>query len=53
MLSKLHDMHFGGGVGEVAAAEVCALQSLHETCHKLVQEVDLEGWETRDKVVGE
>ena len=45
VLSKLHDMHSRDGVGEIVAAQVTALQGLHETSHKLVQEVDLEGKE--------
>ena len=45
VLSKLHDMHSRDGVGEIVAAQVTALQGLHEASHKLVQEVDLEGQE--------
>ena len=41
MLSKLHDMHSRDGVGEIVAAQVTALQGLHEASHKLVLEVDL------------
>ena len=41
VLGILHDVDFGNGVGEIATSQLCTLQCLHQTPHKLVQELDL------------